>query len=163
MGAGTVDYSVLISYPQGGDRALTYPHAAVEHLGSSQLEIRTFQRSRVAITRHCGFSRKESLAIASRINLSEELKASRKELRKEVAEATKRVVALTRRKLRRGQFQTMQILYGGGGWTKNPYASGIEAAFHPRWGLLPVSQPFESPTMWIGRQRKGLTSFEGFP
>ena len=51
VGAGTVDFSVFIYFIAGGDRQLTYPHAAVEVLGSSQLEMRTFQRSQVALTR----------------------------------------------------------------------------------------------------------------
>lgn len=147
VGAGTVDYSVFIYYPQGGDRALTYPHAAVEYLGSSELELRTFQRSQSAILRQLRLL-KEGMSRDGEwhINLSKELKTTRAAILVEITGVTERVVALTRRKLRPGQFRTMQILYGGGGWAKDPYANGIEAAFNSRRGLSPVSQPLPVPS-----------------
>jgi hypothetical protein len=163
VGAGTVDYSVFIYYPQGGVRALTYPHATVEHLGSSQLEMRAFQRSHAAITRQLRLL-KEGISRDGewRMNLSKELKTTRDELQEEITGATQRVVALTRRKLRRGQFQTMQILYGGGGWTQIPYASGIEAAFDSRWGLSPVSQPLPVPNDVDWPAHEGAKLFRRF-
>jgi hypothetical protein len=146
VGAGTIDYSVFIYFQHNGDRSLTYPHAAVEHLGSSQLEIRTFQRSRAALTNHLRML-KEGVARNGewRIDLGKELDTSRKELEGEITDATERVIALTRRKLRRGQFQQMQILFGGGGCSKDPYMDGVEAAFKPCWGLSPTSQPLPVP------------------
>jgi len=147
VGAGTVDYSVFIYYPQDGDRALTYPHAAVEHLGSSQLEMRTFQRSQVAIMRQLRLIKEgKSKTGAWSTDLAKELDETRAEIEREIAAATERVIYFTRKKINRRQFQTMQILYGGGGWSPAPYAKGVEKAFDSRWGLSAVSQPLPVPS-----------------
>jgi hypothetical protein len=146
VGAGTVDFSIFIYFTANGDLALTYPHAAVELLGSSQLEMRTFQRSQVALTRRLrllkeGVSRNGDW----KMNLTTELNATRAEIRTELTAATECAVSLAKRKLRIWQFQTMQILFGGGGCSPEPYEEGIKAAFTPRWGLTAVSQPLPVP------------------
>lgn len=159
VGAGTVDYSVFIYYQQEGDRALTYPHAAVEALGSSQLEIRTLQRSHAALTRQLRLLKEgKSKDGAWETNLAEELKVTRTELQDEVEAATTRIIHFTRRKIRRNQFQTMQILYGGGGWAPSPYERGVKAAFVPRWGLEAESQPLPVPNdvEWPSKQGADL-------
>jgi hypothetical protein len=163
VGAGTVDYSIFIYYSLDGDRALTYPHAAVEFLGSSQLEMRTFQRSHTAILKQLrllkeGVSRDGEL----RINLLSELKTTRLSIVAEITAATERAVALTRRKLKREQFQEMQILYGGGGWTPDPYSAGIEAAFNFRMGLKPESHPLPVPNDVDWPTGEGLKLFRRF-
>lgn len=163
VGAGTVDYSVFIYYPQGGDRALTYPHAAVELLGSSQLEMRTFQRSQTAITRQLRSIKEGNFSNGVwSTNLADELKLTCVGLEREITDATERVIALTRRKLNRGQFQTMQILYGGGGWAKSPYAKGIELSFAPRWGLSADSQPLPVPNDVDWPANEGANLFKRF-
>lgn len=147
VGAGTVDFSIFIYFTSGGDRALTYPHAAVELLGSSQLELRTFQRSQVALTRQLRLLKEGATREAEwRMNLTKELQSTRDEIRAELATATERAVVLAKRKLHHWQFNTMQILFGGGGCSSNPYENGIEAAFIPRWGLTAVSQPLPVPS-----------------
>jgi len=163
VGAGTVDFSVFIYYPQDGDRALTYPHAAVEHLGSSQLEMRTFRRSQAALTKHLRLIKEgKSLDETWNINLLEELNETRGKLALEITEVTERVIYFTRQKIRRHQFQSMQILYGGGGWAPAPYASGVEKAFAPHWGLSAVSQPLPVPNDVDWPQNEGLNLFRRF-
>ena len=146
VGAGTVDFSIFIYFRAHGDLALTYPHAAVELLGSSQLEMRTFQRSQVALTRRLRLL-KEGVSRDGdwKMNLTTELNTTRAEIRTELTEATVCAVSLAKRKLRIWQFQTMQILFGGGGCSPEPYEKGIKAAFTPRWGLTAVSQPLPVP------------------
>ena len=81
-----------------------------------------------------------------RIDLETELATSRKELGGEITDATECAIALTRRKLRRGQFQQMQILFGGGDCSKDPFMNGVEAAFKPCCAFSPTSQPLPVPT-----------------
>ena len=80
------------------------------------------------------------------MNLATALNTTRTEIRAELKAATERVIHLAKRKLRRGQFQQMQILFGGGGCSPEPYEQGIAIAFHPRWGLTPVTQPLPVPS-----------------
>lgn len=146
VGAGTVDFSIFIYYTAAGDRALTYPHAAVELLGSSQLEMRTFQRSQVALTRQLRLLKEGASRDGNwRMNLSNELNTTRAEVRSELTAATECAISLAKRKLHIWQFQTMQILFGGGGCSPEPYEEGIKAAFTPRWGLTAQSQPLPLP------------------
>ena len=159
VGAGTVDFSVFIFFSDDGRQALSYPHAAVEHLGSSQLELRTFQRSQAEIVRQVRLLKEgKSQMGAWSADLAEELQLTRSELQQEVFAATEKVIYYTRRKVRRHQFQTMEILYGGGGWAPSPYANGVESAFQPRWGLSAVSQPLPLPNDvdWSGNDGTGL-------
>lgn len=146
VGAGTIDYSVFIYYAQDGNPALTYPHAAIEHLGSSQLEIRTFQQVQAAITRQLRLIKEEIIKSGMwSTNLADELNATRANLEQEIIRATERVIHFTRKKINRQQFQTMQILYGGGGWSPSPYATGVKSAFDPKWGLAAVTQSLPVP------------------
>jgi hypothetical protein len=93
--------------------------------------MRTFQRSQVALTRRLrllkeGVSRNGDW----KMNLTTELNATRAEIRTELTEATVCAVSLAKRKLRICQFQTMQILFGGGGCSPEPYENGIKAVLH---------------------------------
>lgn len=147
IGAGTVDFSIFIYFTSQGDRRLTYPHAAVELLGSSQLEMRTFQRSQAALTRQLRLLKEGASRNGEwKMNLATELNTTRSEVRTELTNATERAIALAKRKLRRWQFQQMQILFGGGGCSPQPYEDGIKAAFHERWGLTAISQPLPVPS-----------------
>jgi hypothetical protein len=56
----------------------------------------------------------------------------------------------------------MQILYGGGGWAKSPYAKGIELSFAPRWGLSAVSQPLPVPNDVDWPANEGANLFKRF-
>ncbi len=146
IGAGTVDFSVFIYYHSGGNPALSYPHAAVEMLGSSQMELRTFQRVQAGVTRQLRRLKEgDSVDGHWRLNLNEELKSTCDILRQELSDATEQMVVRTKPKIALFQFRTMQILYGGGGCCQEPYKSGIEAAFAPRWGLSATSQPLPVP------------------
>jgi hypothetical protein len=146
VGAGTVDFSVFIYYEDRGDKALSYPHAAVEHLGSSQLEIRAFHRLQTALTNALRQLKEGALNYGTcNVKLTDTLAQTSASMGSELTEVTARVLGLTRRKVRRIQFQTMQILYGGGGCSETPYQIGIQAAFDPRFGLKAESQPLPVP------------------
>jgi hypothetical protein len=163
VGAGTVDYSVFIYYDVRGEEMLTYPHAAVEHLGSSQLEIRAFLRLQSDLMEQLRLL-KEGLTRdgESSVNLPEALESIRSDMSGEIVVATTRVIGYARRKIRRQQFQTMEILYGGGGCCQEPYENGIETAFDPRWGLTPVSQPLPVPKDVDWPNGDGATLFKRF-
>jgi len=159
VGAGTVDYSVFLFYRQDGELLLSYPHAAVEHLGSSQLELRTYQRCHLDLTRQIRLLKESEISEgAYTLDLAKELKATQKSLATEITDATTKVIGLTRRKIRRNQFQRMQILYGGGGCAPNPYQSSIAASFTPGWGLIAESQPLPEPpdVEWPNGDGNGL-------
>lgn len=163
VGAGTVDFSVFIYFICGGDRALTYPYAAVEHLGSSQLELRTIQRVQVALTQQLRLMKEGATREALwQMDLAKELKQTGDQLRLDLADATERAIAITRPKLRRWQFQQMQILYGGGGCTADPYELGIAAGFKARWGLTPISQPLPVPNDVDWPAGQGAALFKRF-
>lgn len=163
VGAGTVDFSVFIFYDHHGDMALTYPHAAVEHLGSSQLEFRAFHSLQTNLLEKLRLVKEGATDNGKwEVNLPVALEFTRNSMKGEITEVTQRVIGYTQRKVRRKQFQTMEILYGGGGCCASPYEDGIKAAFDPRWGLDAVSQPLPVPedVDWPGNN--GHTLFKRF-
>ena len=148
VGAGTVDFSVFIFYVSAaGDCSLTYPHAAVEDLGSSQMELRAYERTQHQLLNELRWQKENGTRNKGLLTISlfNALKAVQIDLRNEIESATECHITLARKKLRRWQFQTMQILFGGGGCSPDPYRSGITAAFKPRWGLTGNSQPLPVP------------------
>lgn len=165
VGAGTVDFSVFIFYDDHGDTALTYPHAAVEHLGSSQLEFRSFHSLQTNLMEKLRLVKEGASGSGSgkwEVNLPVALDYTRNKMKGEITEVTQRVIGYTQRKVRRQQFQTMEILYGGGGCCESPYEEGIEAAFEPRWGLNPVSQPLPLPDDVDWPENNGAQLFKRF-
>jgi hypothetical protein len=163
VGAGTVDFSAFIYFIRGADRALTYLYAAVEHLGSSQLEFRTFQRAQATLTQQLRLVKEGATREAKwQMDLAKELKLTGSELRLDITDATERAIAITRPKLRKWQFQQMQILYGGGGCTYDPYELAIAAGFKPRWGLTPISQPLPVPNDVDWPAGRGAALFKRF-
>jgi hypothetical protein len=119
----------------------------VEFLGSSQLELRTYQRCHREIVRHTrslkeGTSKNGKLSI----DLATELQQIREMIAEEICDATTRAICLLKRKIKRHQFKTMEILFGGGGCSPDPYQRCIEESFSPRWGLSARSQPLPVPS-----------------
>ena len=107
VGAGTVDFSVFIFYDDHGDKALTYPHAAVEHLGSSQLEFRSFHSLQTNLMEKLRLVKEGASGNGSgkwEVNLPVALDYTRNKMKGEITEVTLRVIGHTIRKVRRRQF-----------------------------------------------------------
>lgn len=121
-GASTVDLSVFIFCRLGGGDRLTYLHAAVLPLGSSEIELRASAR--------CG----EDIAALRRLKEANAqhpvLDLVRREIQQQVTQETKRTLAWARKKFYYPQqIERARVIFGGGGHARVPYEVGVLRAF----------------------------------
>lgn len=131
-GAGTVDQSVFIFLRKpGGAEQLTYLHANVFPLGSSQIE-----RLAAEIDGESSWSALENWKSRKEAGGSEPpLIQAKNRIGSELAKGTNLTIGEAKRKLiRRQQVNDLRVLFGGGGHADTPYARSVREQF--RGGLF---------------------------
>ncbi|MGE4579274.1 MAG: hypothetical protein AB7F21_07015 [Desulfuromonadales bacterium] len=150
-GAGTVDQSVFLFARKDGQDHLTYLHAGVFPLGSSNLE-------RLAAINDGDMSLKN----LERWRLKKEagensqpLLTAKKTISVKLEKGTNQSIALAKKKLfSKRQINDLRILFGGGGHSETPYRTSVMSTFE---GVL------FHPEEIKGRQRKGESFDLGMP
>lgn len=126
-GAATVDQSVFIFWrPSEGEKLLTYLHASVLPLGSSQIE--------QTAAEICGDTRPIELDRWRKLkeddNRSSPLLVARRTIGERLAVGTFHTLGVARRKLpSKRQFEDIRVLFGGGGDARNPYQNCVLQVF----------------------------------
>lgn len=156
VGAGTVDLSVFL-YPD--ERYFTpmqtYTAAVVSMTGSSQIELRAFERF---------LGDKDSPEVLWKIRQCKEgnsdyrmftplIEKAKTSLRADLDASLRATLGVARTNHVPNEFKTMNVLMGGGGWCDIPYKTEVEsvtADFHLRPELLPLPKPQNSGDIWPG-------------
>jgi hypothetical protein len=126
-GAGTVDQSVFIfsRIPSEPDQ-LTYLHASVLPLGSSQIERRTAQEENDMSCEN--LERLRSLKELGQRD--DEFRVARNKMGQQLLAATVETAYKAKKKLHlQQQFNEIRLLFGGGGHVKDPFETSILRAF----------------------------------
>jgi len=150
VGAGTVDLSVFL-YPKPeyfGER-MNYAAARVSFTGSSQIELRAMgsesDQKLLAQLRACKegdetFAIHQARIDTSKQSLVEELESA---IRKTLGEAKDFFIS--------HQFNSLEVLIGGGGWCSVPYGEAVKNAingFHLNSEPYPLPQPENAFEIW---------------
>jgi hypothetical protein len=126
-GAGTVDQSVFIFLrTPGGAEQLTYLHANVFSLGSSQIE-----RLAAEVDGDSSWTALENWRSRKEAGASETaLVQAKNRIGSELATGTNLTICDAKRKLiRKPQINDLRVLFGGGGHTDVPYARSVTKQF----------------------------------
>ena len=137
VGAGTVDLSAFIYFPESTDgRTLNYLAADVLPLGSSQIELRAVTRCNVPLGAIRKFKETNRADHALQPLISAAVKAAKNEIEHELRPRTAALLRKVRdlipsaydRRNRNTQFYRAQLLLGGGGLCEVPYKSAVKRA-----------------------------------
>ena len=153
VGAGTVDASTFIFWPNASDKTLTYLAAEVVPLGSSQIELRAAAELAGRMMdnfRGC----KESMPHEKKVLVETEAEVARvcRALRVELLVALERCAGLaheklvreTRRRARTKQWRSLRILIGGGG-SALPMYREVAAGSFTTWSMQPETSALPLP------------------
>ncbi len=126
-GAGTVDQSVFIFWRTNGTERLTYLHGSVLPLGSSCIEQLAAGRSGEKVTwRELDKWRSKK----ERGDRCPELDCARNDIERELAYGTLKTLVIAKDKLiRKQQLERAILIFGGGGHSEHPYATGATRPF----------------------------------
>jgi len=156
VGAGTVDLSVFL-YPDERyfDPMQTYTAAAVSMTGSSQIELRAFERfvgdkdspEVLWQIRECKEGNPDYPKFNPLINLA------KMSLKADLEASLRKTLGIARGKHRTKEFQTLNVLMGGGGWCEVPYREEVQNVtgnFHLNPELRPLPVPQQAREIWPG-------------
>ena len=125
-GAGTVDQSLFIFKRSDGNESLTFLHAAVLPLGSSNIE-----RHALAHSGEEGMENLEKWRLRKEANEEKQsLFIARHKIGEELEPKTKKTIAWAKKKLpSKRQMNQLKIIFGGGGLCRIPYEEYVLKQF----------------------------------
>ena len=122
VGAETVDQSVFILSRSGGSEHLTYLRGSVLHLGSSYIERLAADYSGNSDAQTLENWRKCKEAGES----APELAQAKSWIHKELSQCSTSTLANAKKKLyRKDQLSEIRLIFGGGGYSRNPYETAV--------------------------------------
>jgi hypothetical protein len=129
-GAGTVDQSVFLFSRNGGTDKLTYLHAEVLPLGSSQLERRAAQHAKKEGWKAFEKWREKKENGQFDIHLND----AKRTIKQELKNGSEITIWQSREKLPSvGQINELRVLFGGGGHIEDPYGVAVMDQFKGRY------------------------------
>ena len=135
-GAGTVDQSIFIFHRLNNSETLTYLCGRVLQLGSGQIELRAAEIASRAESAYLEELRKKK----EQGNYNSELSKSLKSIEEALIKETEKTLATAAVKLHvRQELHRIKIIFGGGGYSENPYKRGVFAPFSGQLFSHPVS------------------------
>lgn len=137
VGAGTVDLSAFIYFPQSSvGKTLNYLAADVVSLGSSQIELKAARYCNAPLREIREFKETGNADSAQYHKISKAVRSAKRDVEMELRPKTEKLLEVVRdliptardKRRRDTQFYRAQLLLGGGGMCDDPYKTAVKNA-----------------------------------